>query len=225
MVMFCRTVFFVGFFALYSSIADATDPSGQSAGRIDFRWAFGAQIESTREFLPIERDVTLQEGDRVQLLIGRKTPAYIYLIYRDVHDEITLLFPDTFAIAGDLQDWEYHVLGPYQLDDQAGTTRLHLLASAEPLQTLETQLSAYAAATIGVTRDAAGKAIVAELRRLRKSTLKLAKPAQRPANLAGVVRGDPSESGLDAVAKEISATGLYARTFTIEQKRRTAQVQ
>jgi hypothetical protein len=177
------------------------------------------------DLVAIKRDTTLQEDDQINFLVGLKETCHVYVIYRDIQDEITVMFSENLEKPDSkkkITAWTYHRIGPFILDDQIGTTRVHLIASHEPLLDLEKHLTAYDAAK-PAQKTEASKAVVNEISSLRRAHRKLAKPAERPANLAGVFRGDQKDHkpNLADLAVEISATGFYAKTFTIEQQQKT----
>ena len=217
-----------GILFLAPSSATADPQKEQEAQQINFRWAFGAQLAASakEDLVAIKRDTTLQEDDQINFLVGLKETCHVYVIYRDIQDEITVLFSESLdkpaSKKNKITDWTYHRIGPFKLDDRIGTTRVHLLASHEALLDLEKHLTAYDAAK-PAQKTEASKAVVNEIGSLRRAHRKLAKPAERPANLAGVFRGDQKDRkpNLTDLAVEISATEFYAKTFTIEQQQKT----
>ena len=200
----------------------ATATATATEAELEFRWAFGATIgpPDKKQLVPIKHDTTLHEGDQIQFLIGLKKTCHVYLIYRDIQDELMLLYPDNLeAPAPNNTAWRYNNLGPFTLDNKIGTTRVYLLASAQPLTDLESRLAAYMAVEPN-KKAAFSKDVIQEIRRLRKAHMQLVTIAERPANLAGVTRGDPVERqpNLRDFASEIPVSSFYAKTFTIEQQ-------
>ena len=187
-----------------------------------FRWAFGALVgsEAERHLVTITRDTTLQTGDELKMSVDLRTSCFVYLIYRGSQGDVSLLFPgqaqrtapeDQRPIAYYIPEGEAW----FRLDQHTGLERFYLLASARPLTDLEALLNAYGSAD---PPDRAGLVdpILAHIKGLRRQHGGLKTRAERPVSIAGNVRG--ITSALDQIAVEISASGFFSKTYTIDHR-------
>lgn len=213
-------------------LAFAPQPAvGQDAteGNFMFRWAFGAISGSgnNREITPVDRDMVLKSGDQLKMLVEAESPCYVYVIHAGEGGSVELLFPYEFDRLGDIcqaSESNYVPKGePWlALDNNPGRETFYLLASAQRLTELENLLKAYAAAEQDKKAEA-GEQVVAEIKNIKKQNRQLSTTAERPVTIGGNVRGvgAPKGSGVPDVADiavEISGTGFYAKTFSIEHQ-------
>jgi hypothetical protein len=110
----------------------------------------------------------------------------------------------------------------FELDQHSGQETFYLLASAKRLENLEKLLDQYERADVSQKADMT-KQILDEIRSLRKQHRELAAAAERPETIGGAVRGFEKAQGMSppdiaVIAREISAPGFVARTFTVEHQ-------
>lgn len=192
----------------------------QDAASVSFRWAFGALVHTEQEpkLLPITQDTTLKTGDQLKMFVELTTPCFVYVIYYGPQAEVRWLFP----YQKQQFDTDYQPRKRYdipqgetwlRLDHQVGQETFYLLASSERLVGLETLLGTYADAAQDAQAQIATQ-IVAEIREVKQRRRQLSTPAERPAPIAGNVRGPD----IGTLAVEISAQHFYSKTFTIEHR-------
>ena len=201
----------------------STDPDAVGEEHdIVFRWAFGALVgpKADRQLVAVTRDTTLSTGDELKMLVDLRTACFVYLIYRSSQGQTSLLFPGQVehpATDSKVSITYYVPEGQawFRLDSQEGLERFYLLASAKPLTDLEKLLRAHGSAKPSDRVESADQ-ILAHIRDLRRKHRTLKAGAERPVSIAGNVRGATSD--LEQIAVEISATGFYSKTFTIDHR-------
>jgi hypothetical protein len=196
---------------------------------IAFRWAFGAQVGDgpERKLEAITKDRVLKSGDRLKMMVELQRSCFVYVIYSGPQDQVKLLFPYSLAqITTDYQPTKRYYIpqdGAWlELDQNPGNEVFHVLASSQRLTNLETLLTQYEAAETG-QKPTVAKQVLAEVRELKKQNRQLATAAERPISIGGGVRGldrQPGSDGSDiaAIAQDITASGFFGRTFTIEHQ-------
>ena len=216
--------------AVVSLIGAETGIAAQEEQRaLKFRWAFGALSGegNSKKLEPVTQDRPLKSGDRLKMLVELEQKCFVYLVHQNPQGELRLLFP--YKLEQFNSDYEvarqYYVPKGntwFELDAARGQESFYLLASGDRLSGLETLLAQYDAGD-AVSKPDLAKQVVAEIRNLRKQARELSTPAERPVTIGGAIRGleKPKEQNapdLAALAQEISATGFYAKTFTIDHQ-------
>jgi hypothetical protein len=220
----------VVFFALSliytSGFAEESQP--QPEANLQFQWAFGALKKANgSKFEAIARDTVLKTGDQIKFFLNVDKNCFVYLIYSSSQGELSVLFPYRFKLRSN----EYTVAGHhyipggnqwFELDEHTGEEKFYLLASANRLMPLEALINDYESAD-AAKKPSLSRAVLAEIRKLRKEHLKFKTYAERPVNIIGNLRGtekaetaEPQDIAKFAV--EISADTFYSRTFTIDHK-------
>ena len=203
-------------------------PAAAEKKQIRLQWAFGALTgpEDNPQFLAIEEKAILHSGDRIKIFLQPETDCHLFLFYRSSQGELIVLLPEqggaSMTAAGiqkmipDADQW-------FKLDTVTGRESFYLLASARPLENLESLCRKMSAAPSAAERAAIGQDILSEVRRLRKKRPTLTAAAERPVRLGGNFRGvtepaAPKLPDLSRIAMEISAADFYSRTFTIDHQ-------
>ena len=217
-------------FALFCSGNDvlAEEAQSQPEANLQFQWAFGALKKANgSKFEAIERDTVLKTGDQIKFFLNVDKNCFVYLIYSSSQGELSVLFPYRFK----LRSSEYTVAGHhyipggnqwFELDEHTGEEKFYLLASANRLMQLEALINDYESAD-GAKKPSLARAVLDEIRKLRKEHLKFKTYAERPVNIIGNLRGTEkaeTSGGRDIakIAVEISADTFYSRTFTIDHQ-------
>ena len=219
----CCVAFYGGHAPVYAEEAK-TDQNAN----IQFQWAFGALKKANgSKFEAVTKDTDLKTGDQIKFFLKVNDNCFVYLIYRSSQGDLSILFPHRFK----LMSAEYTLKGNhyipkddqwFELDEHTGEERFYLLASQKRLMDLEALINDYESAD-AAKKPALAKAIIAEIRKLRKQHLKFKTYAERPVNIIGNLRGTEKAetAGPHDIAKfavEISADTFYSRTFTIDHK-------
>jgi hypothetical protein len=201
--------------------------AGENNLNVSFKWAFGALMGKGRDFQPVTRDVALQTGDQLKMMIELQKECFVYLIHYSEEGGIRLLFPyklQQFDTDYQLFKRYYIPAGDawFQLDQVVGNEFFHLLASAERLENLEVLLIDYESAQTDQKPEIARK-ILAEIKSVKREHKEFATPAERPVAIGGAIRGMEVSRGagrpdVAAIANDIISTGFIARTFTIEHQ-------
>jgi hypothetical protein len=221
----------LGFVAIGITAPDSPMAQKSANGRekVRLQWAFAALKDGPRasRLVAVNREETLSTGDEFKMLLELKETCYAYVIYQGPMQEIRLLFPY------ELSDFEkgieesipYYIPkdhGWFELDDQKGPMKFHLVVSDERLTKLEELFGKYESARNEVKRNAA-RELLAELQDLQRLNTSLKAPAERPAQIVGRTRGagepgSADEHDIRSLAVEISAEKFFSRTFTIDHK-------
>jgi hypothetical protein len=220
----------VGCFAVFGggTPVHAEEAKADQDANVQFQWAFGALKKANgSKFEAVTKDTDLRTGDQIKFYLKVNDKCFVYLIYRSSQGELSILFPHRFK----LMNPEYTLAGNhyipkgdqwFELDEHTGEEKFYLLASKERLMNLEALINDYENADTA-KKPPLAKAMLAEIRKLRKQYLKFKTYAERPVNIIGNLRGTEKAetAGPHDIAKfavEISADTFYSRTFTIDHK-------
>jgi len=226
------SVSFFTFLLTFSTSVAGGQPDSDS---LRFHWAFVAYPNpDTRPLYKpqvIERDTVLYSGDYFKLLVKPLTECYAYVFWYDSKKELKVLFPytsDQFE-----NDWkmnkQYNIPKGrdwYQLDQRKGQEELHLLVSRERLLDLEQSVDLYVAAG-EEEKDALTLKVLNEIREVKKRFRMHRRFAERPAMIAGTIRGPLEEEkptmmppliDIAKFAKEFEGETFYSKTLVIKHK-------
>lgn len=196
---------------------------------VKFRWAFGALTDDGDKLKlePIGTSSTLKTGDQLKMMVERQTDCYVYVIHHSSQNVIRLLFPYSLSQLADdyLQEKRYYIPQSdrwFELDQHSGPETFYLLASPTRLDSLERLLDQYERADANQKSDLS-RQVLEEIRTLKRQHRELAAAAERPETIGGAVRGFEKAQGMNrpdisVIAREISAAGFVARTFTVEHQ-------
>ena len=218
----------VGLTLLIGLLAFATEGSATEAEQIRLQWAFGALTgsEDNPQLLSIEEQAVLHSGDRMKIFLQPKTDCHLYLFYHSSQEETVVMLPAKGAgslIAADDRTTVPRGSDWFRLDEVTGQETFYLIASARPLEELETLCIRLFSAGSQPERTAVGRQILSEIDRLQKTRRTLTAAAERPIRLGGNFRGlteetKPELPDISRIAMEISASDFYSRTFTIDHR-------
>lgn len=183
--------------------------SRAAPGQYRFRWAFWA-VTPQGKAEPVGESAVLESGTELGMRLELVEPAFLYLIHHGPGDVIDILLER--GGTGAAND-AFEPLGSgRRLDASTGLERFHLVVSAQPLPDLEQRAAAYRSVSAD-RRAEAGRALLAEIQRLRRDHEALETPASVPTRIGGTIRGQ-EETG----AVEFSGTGIFVRTFTVDHR-------
>lgn len=212
-------------FAVSPTVASGADDQAL----VKFRWAFGALTEdgANLKLEPIGTSSTLKTGDQLKMMVERQTDCYVYVVHHSSQNIIRLLFPYNLTQLADdyLREKKYYIPQSdrwFELDQHSGPETFYLLGSPTRLDSLERLLDQYERADLAQKTDLS-RQILDEIRTLKKQHRELSAAAERPETIGGAVRGFEKAQGMNrpdisVIAREISAPGFVARTFTIEHQ-------
>jgi hypothetical protein len=215
---------------LFSSLtAMSIAAEKKEATNVVFHWAFGAIRKTAQEsrFEQITGDAGLNSGDQMKFFLKRVTGCFVYLVYHSSQDEMKVLFPYRFkekTVKENALKGHYIPEGNewFQLDENVGRERFHLLASAARLTRLEDLVNQYESVD-KTKKPELSQQILSEIDLLRRKNFKTKVNAERPLSIVGNIRGtqkSENASYLDLAehAVEISASHFYIRTYTIDHR-------
>lgn len=210
---------------------NARDAAAQEGSElnIEFNWAFSAMVYDggSARVEPIGPDTVLKTGDHFKMLVELRKECYVYVVYHNAQDEVSVLFPyslQQFTTDYAVSKKYYIPKGDawFELDSHTGRETFYVLASVERLTDLEGLLNWYQTAD-SVKKPEITKQILTQIRNIKTEHRDLAAPAERPVPIGGAIRGIERAQGanrmsVDSVAEEISATDFYAKTYTLEHQ-------
>ena len=197
--------------------------------KLNFHWTFGAikMTEQGAQFETVTRDTVMNSGDQIKFYIKLTSDCFVYLIYASSQGELSILFPQRFKPedGGTHSDSPYYVPEErqwFELDRHVGSEKFYLLASASRLDVLEKLVNNYESADKSKKSELSDQ-ILAEIRQMRKKSLKFKTYAERPVSIIGNMRGAGSKEivadtdiGKHAVA--VTADSFFSRVFTIDHR-------
>src|SRR5208337_4846761 len=210
--------------------SSAKDTLGRSSDpEVAFRWAFAAISgqDAKRSMLPVTQDIALKSGDQLKMMVELERRCFIYIFHHNQQDGVKLLFPYALQqFEGDYQpNRRYYIPRGeawFRLDKNPGREVFYVIASAKRLDELEKAYLRYDSAE-ATSKAETARAILDQIRELRREHRELTSPAERPVPIGGALRSvekveDPNRFDIAAFADEVLSSGFVARTYTIEHK-------
>ena len=188
----------------------ASGGAGLAAAPFSFRWQFSVRAEDERgeeKDIPVVARTSARTGAPVALRLGLDGSCRVYVIASDAEDAVRVLYPEDPAAQPE-SGFRTLLREGSRLDPDSPRHRFTVLAAREPLEGLEARIRDLEAAP-EEKRPAAARALQDEVRVLRERHERLDSATVKPANIGGTFRGPPD-------ADEITATGVYCRTYVIE---------
>ncbi|MFQ5797928.1 MAG: DUF4384 domain-containing protein [Bacteroidota bacterium] len=199
---------------------------------VSFKWAFVGVLDPSgrKKVVPIQRDTVLASGDQFKLYVQPViTNCYVYMIWYDSKKDLHMMFPYDFEQFS--TDWvegkNYYIPKGrewYELDENKGREVLYLLAAKDRLKELEELLKQYASAS-GDEKEVAKARVLNELRDVRKRFRKHTTLTEKPAIIAGNVRGSggvgvsaPTMVRVTQFAIQVDANTFFSKTIIIQHK-------
>ncbi len=205
----------------------ASTPAIQEQANIGFQWAFGAVVGKDRKFVSITHDTTLSTGEEVKMLVQLTKECYVYVLHYGSNGEIDLLFPYSFRqFQTDYETGKNYFIPKgrdwSRLDKNTGRETFFIVASTERQLDLEAKVGDYLAADAS-KKEGLAKAIVSNVRDLRRKYTTFATIAEKPLTIGGNIRGtDKVETSrrpdVTTIATEVTARNFYSKTITIDHQ-------
>lgn len=198
----------------------AQSSRAESGAAIRFAWAMVCRdSQDNKKAIDYAQDVLdLATGDRLTMLLRPLSGCRFYVYLHDAQRNLKLLFPESFAFKEpDEADRTYRLPpgdGWYYLDERSGTEVFYVIVSSERLRRLETRtLSFLSASPGGGAAERARRRVLEEIQRLVKEGSPLGGAVDRPAVIAGEIRGVQEED--DLRARVIETEGVYVATIRL----------
>jgi hypothetical protein len=208
--------------------AGAYAQSRPGKSELNFLYAFGAQTgaQAGGKIISVQNETTLRSGDRLKLFVEPKAELYFYLVHLSSQGDLTPLFPvdsKSARIAPGAQVFLPEGSQWFELDAHPGAEKFFMLVSAERLERLEELCSRHVTLKDKSEAQSSADAIQTEIKRLRQQNKPLSAPAEKPVRIGGSVRGQPPSGApvspdVTPLAAEVTAAGLYSRTFAIDHR-------
>jgi hypothetical protein len=192
--------------------------------KISFKWAFLKQLKDGKiETLDFSKDITLTKDDKFKISITPLKNVYIYLLYLDYNNELSILFPDSldqntkydinYTIPESENEW-------FQFDNGSGTDKFYLLASNVKLKNLDNLIKEYTKIVESNNPpenkiNASKKNIMDEVQNLKNTNSKYTVFAEKPTSIAGTSRGALDKKLSQATMIQVDAEVFYAKILRI----------
>ena len=210
-------------------LSPAVPRAQQAEPEVVFKWAFGVLTGQgdQQKLEAVTKDTILNTGDQFKMMVELQHKCYVYVFHHDARDGMKMLFPyslDQFST--DYQPGRKYYIPHgdawYRLDENTGAETLYLLASADRLNELEDLFTRYESAGPG-DKPQALKAVLDEIKKIKREHREFAAPAERPTPIGGAIRGIEKRSGtgypdVAKIADDMMSSGFIARTYTIEHR-------
>jgi hypothetical protein len=202
--------------------AIASVPAGAAdageAPEVRLRWALGALDAAGGKPTAIQRDTQLVPGTKLKLLVEPMSRGSVYLLLLDSSQGLNVLYRKTSTVSATAGGAPAYIPPGsqwFELEDGAGVDTFFLLASVEPLASLDALLDRHGAAE-AAAKPAIVTAIVEEVRRLNRAHRDFARPVERPVMIGGQTRGSTNGASIDQLAVEVEAEQFYGKAITID---------
>ncbi|MEE9288036.1 MAG: DUF4384 domain-containing protein, partial [Bacteroidota bacterium] len=182
-----------------------------------------------KKVVSIQHDTVLTSGDQFKLYVQPVVKCYVYLIWYDSRKDLQMMLPYDFKqFSTDWKNGKNYFIPKgrewYELDENKGREVLYLLASKERLSGLEDLLESYVTASDDKKEVAKAK-VLSELRDTRRRFRKYTAYAEKPAIIAGNVRGTgetgvTTQTSVDVTqfAVRVDANTFFSKTVVIQHK-------
>lgn len=198
---------------------------------VSFQWSFVGVLDPSgrKKVVSIQHDTVLTSGDQFKLYVQPVVKCYVYLIWYDSKKDLHMMLPYDFKqFSTDWTNGKNYFIPKgrewYELDENKGREVLYLLASKERLSGLEDLLESYATASDDKKEVAKAK-VLSKLRDTRRRFRKYTAYAEKPATIAGNVRGTgeagvTTQTSVDVTqfAVRVDANTFFSKTVVIQHK-------
>ncbi|HQN18794.1 MAG TPA: DUF4384 domain-containing protein [Syntrophobacteraceae bacterium] len=196
---------------------------------VKFRWAFAALKQDGTDLRveSIGNRLALKSEDQLKMMVELESNCFVYVIHHSSQGAFTLMFPYSLKqLSDDYQQRRKYFIPDgdrwFELDQHTGYETFYLLASPRRQENLERLLQQYES-TEPSKRAQVSAQLLDEISTLKQQHRQLASAAERPESIGGAVRGFEKAQGMNppdisVIAREISAQGFFARTFTIDHQ-------
>jgi len=191
-------------------------------------WSCGALLGqgNDQRLIAVDKTTVMHAGDQLKFYFEPQTDCFIYFLYYSSQGDLHLLFPSELSSSKLSTGTKYYIpseKGWFELDDVSGVEKFYLLASAKKLEKLESLYRKHLKISDPVDIKASIESIFSEIKKLKRQHRKLSTVAERPARIGGrfrsVSKTNPNMShDISRLAREISSTQYYSRTFTIDHQ-------
>ncbi|MCU0610651.1 MAG: hypothetical protein MUE60_02550, partial [Candidatus Eisenbacteria bacterium] len=136
-----RAVFLAVAFGTLAGGVAPRQPGAETLDAIAFEYGIVGRTAQCPDSLFLVKDgVTLRSGDQIRITVRRMPDTCFYVILQMSNGDYTLFHAAPGATPADPMIESLRWL---MLDDDTGVETIHLVASAEPLTSLERSLAAY----------------------------------------------------------------------------------
>lgn len=219
-ILFLSPMAFQGVFAQAESEKD----------ELRFKWSLIVRIDpdGRNEVVNIAKDIITKKTDKISISAGDKIAmylepdegTYVYLYLLDSNNKLIPLFPRSL-VRKDLENELKLGKGTYipgkhkwfSFDGEKGYETFYLLASPEPLSTLEKLTRNYV--DTEKEQDLAKQEVLDEIKGI-KTAVVLETPQENPIPFGGGVRA--LEIDIAELAVEVKAKGFYSKTIILKHE-------
>lgn len=203
-----------------------SNPENDAA--VQLRWSCGALMGqgNDQQLIAVDKKTVLHAGDQLKFYFEPQSDCYIYFFYYSSQGDLHLLFPSGVSSSRLSAGTQYYIPAGndwFELDEVTGIEKFYLLASASKLEKLEALYRKHVNLSDPDDIKASSGSILSEIKKLKRQHRTLSTVAERPARIGGSFRSisktNPTSShDISQLAREISSTQYYSRTFTIDHQ-------
>ena len=219
-------VLFLVTFAFISTRQTVANQGGEPGVRL--LWSCGALLGqgSDQRLIAVDKTTVMHAGDQLKFYFEPQTDCYIYFLYYSSQGDLHLLFPSRLSspkLSPGMKHYIPSEKGWFELDEVTGVEKFYLLASASKLEKFESLYQNHLQISDPADIKASIDSIFSEMKKLKRQHRTLSTVAERPARIGGgfrsVSKTSPNMShDISRLAREISSTRYYSRTFTIDHQ-------
>jgi hypothetical protein len=170
-----------------------------------FAWDVKFLKGREQESLPISRQIRMETGDSFLITVKPEADCFCYVVFYDSSREITVL-KDAPLMGG----VEINI-GPFELEEPAGTETFYVIMSLERQKNLESLIQAYN----GNNSRQNANNLYNEVVNLQKAASSLGEPASSFIASGGTTRSGSLDAVQQTQATRFSGKAMYVRTITI----------
>jgi hypothetical protein len=189
------------------------------AQSLSLTWAFiVAGSGGPDRVLDAAKKPVIHSGERMRIVVERRTPCHVYLFLLDSHNELTLLYPDPPFFSEKAKGERIELPGGeewYTVDKSTGEETFHLLVSSRPLEPLAKAARSFARKPESPETKAA---VLVEIKKARRSHSSLASVVEKGVSIAGTMQTRSAKSVPQGEATEVEAQEFYAKTIRLRHE-------
>jgi len=166
-----------------------------------FAWDIKFLKGKEQESVPISRQIRMETGETFLITVKPEADCFCYVVFYDSERKISVLRDAPLSGGIEIS------IGPYGLEDPAGTETFYVIMSLERQKNLETLIQTYKDSPN--SRQNANN-LYREVVNLQNAASKLGEPAS-----AFIASGGTTRSGSEEYATRFTDKAMYVRAITI----------
>jgi len=212
-----RTLFILSVFLLSTLLHPPSVPAQSQP--LSLTWAFiVAGSGGPDRVIDVAKKPVIHSGERMRIVVERRTPCHVYLFLLDAHDELAVLCPPPPSFSERAKEAKIELPREgewYTVDESIGIETFSLLVSSRPLESLAKAARAFAEKPQSAEAKAA---VLEEIKKARRSHSSLASVVEKGVPMAGTLQTRSAQSAPQGEATEVKAQEFYAKTIRLRHE-------